>query len=719
MDLKLFEHNQKAYKAACQLMDEEGKAAVIHPTGTGKSLIAFQLALDCKDETIVWLSPSAYIFRTQLENVKKILEMQKVKVCEKAEKEKIASGICENNADGIVSKDEIAKHEIVFTENTHMDESESEGVEQIPVRDISMQEWKRTSVASYQFENIQFFTYAKLMHNEDLIARLNPSYIILDEFHRCGASEWGRSVHLLLEAFPDAKVLGLSATNIRYLDNQRDMAQELFDGNIASEMTLGEAIGKKILPAPTYVCAMYDYEQELKRLKKRMEQMKNAIRQQETEQLFEQLRRALERAEGLDVIFERHMKQKKGKYLVFCSNKEHMEEMIACVPEWFSRMDTHPHIYKVSYDNPETQRILDDFKNDNSNHLRLLFCMDMLNEGVHVECLDGVILLRPTVSPILYLQQIGRGLSVGGTEKPLIFDLVNNFDSLYSIHGLAEEAAHTYGIWENETKNIPFDDYFQIIDEVRECRALFESIKRNLSAGWDSYYMEAKLFFQENGHLRIPKNYVSENGLNVGMWLMTQRRVRVGKVVGNLSKEQIELLNAIGMEWGDGSDRKWNYAFGKLQDYYKLYGNIDIPIVYVTDDDFPLGKWISNLRSKWKRNEYEIYDEMGNRIPKDASVKAKLLTVEQMEQLDALGMIWDKYRDQWNKNYIEAEIYWKTYGNLEVPHRYVTEKGIALGVWIENQRKIVAGKKSGAAPISEFQKIRLERIGMRWEREKV
>ena len=64
---------------------------------------------------------------------------------------------------------------------------------------------------------------------------------------------------------PDAKILGLSATNIRYLDNNRDMAEELFDGHIASEMTLGEAIVRGILPAPKYVTTVYQYQKELAR----------------------------------------------------------------------------------------------------------------------------------------------------------------------------------------------------------------------------------------------------------------------------------------------------------------------------------------------------------------------------------------------------------------------------------------------------------------------
>lgn len=103
-------------------------------------------------------------------------------------------------------------------------------------------------------ENICFYTYAALsMMDEQMLEELRADCIILDEFHRCGAKEWSRGVEALLEQCPDAPVLGLSATSIRYLDNERGMADELFDGCIASEMTLGEAIGRGILPAPKYV----------------------------------------------------------------------------------------------------------------------------------------------------------------------------------------------------------------------------------------------------------------------------------------------------------------------------------------------------------------------------------------------------------------------------------------------------------------------------------
>jgi len=212
---------------------------------------------------------------------------------------------------------------------------------------------------------------------------------------------WGQSVQRLLQLYPDAPMLGLSATNIRYLDNQRDMSDELFDGNVASEMTLGEAIVRGILNPPKYVLSVLSYQKELEKYKARVRFAKSKVVRDAAEKYLEALRRTLDKADGLDEVFRKHMTDKVGKYIVFCANFKHMHEMIDKAPEWFAKVDNDPHIYSVYSDDPETSRAFADFKEDSSNHLKLLFCIDMLNEGIHVDDISGVILLRPTVSPII------------------------------------------------------------------------------------------------------------------------------------------------------------------------------------------------------------------------------------------------------------------------------------------------------------------------------
>ena len=208
------------------------------------------------------------------------------------------------------------------------------------------------------------------------------NYIILDEFHRCGAEMWGEGVNRLLDMYPNVPLLGLTATAIRYLDNQRNMADELFDGNIASEMTLGEAIVRGILNTPKYVLSVFAYQEDYNRLKRRVKSVKSKSVKDQAERYLEALRRALEMADGLDKIFDKHMENRAGKYIVFCSNFGHLREMQSKAKEWFKKVDPKSHVYTAYSDDPTTSKEFADFKQDNSKHLKLLYAIDMLNEGM-------------------------------------------------------------------------------------------------------------------------------------------------------------------------------------------------------------------------------------------------------------------------------------------------------------------------------------------------
>ena len=453
--LCLFEHNEKAYHAAVRMMDQYGKAAIVHPTGTGKSYIAFKLIEDNPEKVVIWLSPSEYIFKTQLESLKR------------------------NDPD-------------------------------------------------FPLANVHFYTYAKLMcctqAQLDEIAAQKPAYIILDEFHRAGAECWGESTMALLKLCPDAKLLGLTATNIRYLDNNRDMAEELFDSRVASNMTLGEAVVRGILPAPKYVTTVYQYQKALAKYQARVDNLRAPGIQDVNQKYLDALRRALEQADGLDKVFAHHITNKSGKYIVFCANKEHMDEMVSHVPEWFAGVNPDVVVYEAYSDDPNTDKAFADFKTDTSNRLKLLFCIDMLNEGVHVEGISGVILFRPTISPIIYKQQIGRALTAGDTAAPLILDVVNNFEGLTSISGLQsemQEAVHR--LYANGEGDKIVTERFEVIEQVHDCRVHIVNYAKTRpvydayrKSGYSSKFLEAhreevtlhktaKAAFNESGLKKLPK----------------------------------------------------------------------------------------------------------------------------------------------------------------------------------------------------------------------
>lgn len=626
MNIKLFEHNQSAFDSVLDMLAETGKAAVVHPTGTGKSYIGFKLCEQFSDKNVCWLSPSEYIYNTQLENLKR-------------------------DSDG------------------------------------------------WQPENIIFFTYAKLMLLTDAeLAEIRPDYIILDEFHRCGAEMWGESVDRLLSIYPNVPILGLSATAIRYLDNQRNMADELFDGNIASEMTLGEAIVRGILNPPKYVMSVFAYQEDYKRLKRRVRGAKNKAVRDSAERYLEALRRALENADGLDKIFDKHMTDRSGKYIVFCSNIEHLREMRSKVKEWFGKVDRKPHVYTAYSEDPTTNKEFIDFKNDNSDHLKLLFAIDMLNEGIHVDDISGVILFRPTVSPIIYKQQIGRALAAGKNNVPVIFDIVNNIENLYSIGTIQQEmqVAISYYRSLGESSMI-VNDRFEVIDEVREAKELFDQLNDTLTASWDVMYHYAVEYYKTYGNLEVPRRYKTDDGYSLGNWIFTQRKVYAGESYGNLSEDRIKKLESIGMVWNSVRDLSWQRYYTAAQEYYTANGDLKVPATYVTDSGVCLGSWISNLRTYRKNGSQQSY-----------------LTPDRIAQLDAIGMIWDVHDYTWQRNYTAALEYHRKHGSLKMPKGYVTEDGIRLHLWLQNMRAAYR-RHDKSYHLSDEQIRLLSELGMVWQ----
>ena len=495
--------------------------------------------------------------------------------------------------------------------------------------------------------------------------------------------------------YPDIPLLGITATNIRYLDEQRDMADELFDNHIASRMTQGEAIVRGILTPPKYVVSVFDCDDDLRRLEKRVKSTKSRASRLSAEEKLEALRRALEQATGLDEVFLKHMPDKNGKYLVFCSNAEHMNEMIRRVAAWFGKIDAAPHIYRAYSEDPATARAFADFKQDASEHLKLLFCIDMLNEGVHIDDVNGVILLRPTVSPIVYKQQIGRAFSASRQTYAVIFDVVLNIDNLCSIGAIREEmrAVIAYYKYTGETQNIVRES-FDVTDETRDSRRLFEELEYALSASWEFMYAEAKKYYLANGNLLVPVKYRTETGLSLGGWLTTQRQIYAGKAAGQLSGEQIKKLEDIGIVWDNYHDLAWERSYAAARAYYEAHGDLIVPAGYVTEDGVSLGNWIAGMRAM-----------RSNR-------RDSVLTEGRVARLDAIGMVWSNVlSEQWERNYLEAANYYRQHGDLLVPLRYVTGTGFKLGSWISHLRR---ARKQGR-DLSESQIARLELIGMKWD----
>ena len=358
-------------------------------------------------------------------------------------------------------------------------------------------------------ERIEFRTFASLMLDESPAD--DYQLICIDEFHRAGAEEWGKGVARLLEANPNAKVIGTTATAIRYLDGQRNMADELFDGNVVSSLSLREAIDRGIIQEPTYVASLYSFTETYLAAKKRIMISNNKSEEEKVKALHKLngLAHNWKNAKGVGSIMRKYFNRNIRRIVVFCTNVKMAAEARNILGLWlatagFRRM----HFYNIDYKEKNVKKEMEDFQMNNFDGIKVAISVNMLNEGVHVDGVDAIIMMRNTVSPNIILQQIGRCLTAKKTEhKPVILDLVNNMNALGNMRLWkfigAKKAMEEVSVENSKEKKFPF----RIIDECRDIRTFLTKVQNEFDIVTDFYPFFWK-FIEENG--RLPKPSLKE-----------------------------------------------------------------------------------------------------------------------------------------------------------------------------------------------------------------
>lgn len=706
--IELYPHNQAALNHLEEALKYTRRAAVIQPTGTGKSFVALAFIERRPNNSFLYLAPSTHIFN-QLKHH--------------------------------------AGHTDVLLHTTMM-------------------------------------TYQKLcLLHEDELGKLEPDYIILDEFHRCGADDWGSAVDHLLALYVECFLIGFTATPVRYLDKAgtRDMSEELFHGSIASYYTLQDAINDKVLPVPHYVLGDILMNERVSSLKTALTQVASYGRARTAGySLLESLKRNMAEAQGIDEIFKCHMPNRFAKLIVFCRNLEHIAQCREDMHRWLGP-GKKIREYVCRSDEKAADIELNAFAGDNErNAIRLLYCVDMLNEGIHIKDVDGVVMLRPTISPIVYLQQIGRCLacSSDGSTSPVIFDLVNNYESarveesgqrVFNI-----EFSHHPSSGKGKNTPIPFymsgvptqfeailekfdhlftragrwdfcysilQEFYHEYGQYPHSRTCYRGIKigrwlseqilyiqhNSLSAarkerlemlpGWstflierqptrrtfDDYYKELLVYFEREGHIDIPQSYINPStGCKLGLYLTRLRNIRKKTDRGHLSQDQINRLNALGMKWvkREHPYRDFDYYYQQLIKFYRREGHIKVPTRFIDPDTgCHLGNFINCVRQAKRGTGHDI-----------------VLTDRQIEMLNDLGMVWQVQASPlpFDTYYEELLRYYRREGHIRVPGNYIVpENGCKLGKFIQRMRAIRAGTASSGF-ITQEQIAKLDAMGMVW-----
>ena len=297
-------------------------------------------------------------------------------------------------------------------------------------------------VLRWRKRGVEYMTYQTLMLTEN--PHTDYDLVCLDEFHRVGAQEWGTAVCRLLEANKQAKILGTTATPIRYLDNERNMAEELFGGNVASEITIAEAWNRNILPIPRYVSGLFRWDKTIGEAEGRINRSRSLSKEEKRQRIFRLTNAHLhwELSYGMPAILRKHLDRDARRVIVFCGNIESLQQMHQEVIGWFREAGfiiAGSCTMHSGLSDREQREQMRQFESNKDEGVRLMFSVNMLNEGIHVPNVNAVLMLRTTSSRIIYLQQMGRCLTAANTEKPLVLDMVDNITTTTAIKELQDE----------------------------------------------------------------------------------------------------------------------------------------------------------------------------------------------------------------------------------------------------------------------------------------
>ena len=428
-------------------------------------------------------------------------------------------------------------------------------------------------IAPWSITKCKFYTYSKFfsLYSKGKLDNIDVDLVILDEMHRAGALSWGKAVKYVLHENNTAKVVGLSATPIRFLDNNRDMINELLYGNSTTPISLSEAIVRKILPMPIYVSAMYDLDKEIDKKLKLMKKLNISL--EDKKRYIEELniyKSKWEKESRVESIIKKHLPDnKKLKFIVFCENNKHLREMKDEVVKWFkSALNENFKVssFVITSTNTKSKENLAAFESENNeNEVKLLFAISKLNEGIHISNITGIVMLRNTKSPSVYYQQLGRCLTADAIdEKPIVFDFVDNIDNLELINfrKKLEEAKvinnlyrRQIGLYDEEIRLSLYEEHEDVISELK-------NIERKITYNWDESFESLLKFKEVNGHLNVPKD---DEYSRLYSWVSLQRTLYNKNI---LNEEFINKLDSIGFIW--------NINMYKYKENYRKYEKLII-----------------------------------------------------------------------------------------------------------------------------------------------
>ena len=405
---------KETYEEAMEILEKYNKCAIIRPTGFGKTGILVKVIKSGKYKNILYLSPFS-----------------------------------DKNALDIVGPFYYGKR---YNDN----------IESIP---------------NVTFMSYMAITKLKNLKEEEIEELGFDKYdlIICDECHKLGGTETMSGL-LKLQKKYNIPILGATATPERM-----DMVDEIalfFDDHVTSRYTLHDAFQDGILRKPYYNYCIVDPQNQkaleglISKAEYTMGLITDSVLKEKSEESFKILKSKyielvkLRNMENVisEIVDASEVDKNYQCYIVFFSSIENIKDNEEVVKEWFQKAFPNHKVntIMVSSENNETKDNAKELINlkVKNNHIDLILCCDMINMGVHLDVLTGIVMYRCTISSTVFNQQLGRVLSSGDSTPRLVIDIVNN------IHRISKYGTFQYS--NKETKNLTEEEKRELIELTKK-----------------------------------------------------------------------------------------------------------------------------------------------------------------------------------------------------------------------------------------------------------
>ena len=535
-------------------------------------------------------------------------------------------------------------------------------------------------------DNITSLTYTKLVADIKKGIMPGANLIVLDELHRTGAFTFEPAVETLIKNNPNASIIGASASNERSDGTQmiKELLPEIDDTEkITIRRDLTDCFKEDIIQIPNYVLRGYNIvlTEELNELEKNVPESKKDDFNKEKKKLIADW----DEGNNLDDIVAEDFKQthecKKG--LIFCESIEKLNQQKDGLSRAFRKINKKPpKIYTyvsetddIGLTSQEMKQQFENFQEASSKNYHLLFSVNKLNEGLHLNDLDFVVFLRKTQSEILTLQQLGRILKpVNDSQKEIwVYDYAANlnrtkviyFKKIHAYKAKQNAYREKYG-YEKVKMPVLIEDPIFV-----ETEKLLKIVKFKFST-WMENFNKTKKHKTEHG-------FFPPQSMDIlGTWCQTQRDKFKSYVINpekrgklnNTDLSRLELLESINFDFFplDDLETNWEKTLSQYEKFIKQ--NKRAPkINNKNKQENSLANWAQNQRQNKRKG---------------------LLSTKRITTLDRINFDWGKSNKErekkWDENFKEVKVYYKKYGKW--PDKGKKSNNPRLGAWC----KFIKGK---------------------------